>query len=66
MDKSEIEVNRLNTLQSEKYNKKYHHLAYELRNVFGAKTFFAFDVYSLGYILSIYPLKYGIKIRFGK
>ena len=66
MDKSEIEVNRLNTLQSEKYNKKYHHLAYELRNVFGAKTFFASDVYSLGYILSIYPLKNVIKFQFQK
>ena len=47
---SEPEVYRLSVSYTEKYNKKYPHLAYELRNVYGAKTSFAYDVYSPGYI----------------
>ena len=47
--KSESEVYRLSVSQTEKYNFKYPHLVYEFRNIFGAKTSFAFDIYSLGY-----------------
>ena len=55
--KSEPEVYRSSATQTEKYNKKYPHLAYELLNVFGAKASFASDVYSLGYIFNYLPIK---------
>ena len=56
--KPKSEPKMYHALQTEKCNKRYPHLTYQLRNVFGGKTSFASDVYSLGYILSIYPLKY--------
>ena len=53
-----LEPKMYHALQTEKCNKRYPHLTYQLRNVFGGKTSFASDVYSLGYILSICPLQY--------
>ena len=50
--KSEPQVNCSSASQTEIYNKKYPHLAYELRNVFGAKKSFA----SLGYIFKYLPI----------
>lgn len=44
------EVYRLSQRQRERYNRKYPHLAYELRNSYGSKTSTATDIYSLGYL----------------
>ena len=48
---------RLRTSQSENDDKKYPHLAYELRNVFDAKTSFASNVYSLRYTFKYLAVK---------
>ena len=48
--KSEPELYRLSASQTEKCNKKYPRVAYELRNVLGANTSFASNVYSMAYI----------------
>ena len=63
---SETEVYRLSVSQTEKYNKKYPHLAYELRNVFAAKTSFASDVYSRGYIFEYLAINISYQISFSK
>ena len=44
------EIYKLNEKQKARYNVKYPHLAYELRNVYGAKTSMSTDIFSLGYI----------------
>ncbi len=44
------EVYKLTTSQMERYNSRYPHLAYELRNKFGSKTSTATDIYSLGFM----------------
>ena len=44
------DVYKLNESQKVRYNKKYPHLAYELRNEYGAKQFVVTDVFSLGYL----------------
>ena len=64
--KSEPKANRLSASQTEKYNKKYPHLAYERRNGFGAKPSFASGFIHLDIFLSIYPLRYRIKFQFRK
>ena len=46
--------------------KKYSHLAYKLRNVFGAKTFFASDTYLLRYIFKYLPIKVSHQILISK
>ena len=43
---------RLSKTQQAKYNRKYPYLAFELRNVFDAKTSMRSDVYSLGYMFN--------------
>lgn len=48
--KTNPETYNLSEAQRERYNKLYPHLAYELRNVYGSKTTFSSDIYSLGYI----------------
>ena len=48
---------RLRPSQSENDDKKYPYLAYELRNVFDAKTSFAFNVYSLRYTFKYLAIK---------
>ena len=55
--KSEPEVYRLSPSRTEKYNKKYPHLADELRNISGAKISFAIFIH-LDIFLRIYLLKY--------
>ena len=55
--KSVPEVYRLSASQTGKCDKKYLHVAYELRNAFGAKTSFAFNVCSLGYIFKYLLIK---------
>ena len=64
--KSESEVYRLSARQTEKYDKKYPHLAYEVRDVFGAKAYFASDVYSLGYIFKYLSIKISYQIIISK
>lgn len=64
--KSEPKANRLSASQTEKYNKKYPHLAYELRNGFGAKPSFASNVHSLGYIFKYLPIKISHQILISK
>ena len=59
---SEPEVYDLSVSQTEKYNKKHPHLAYELCNVFGTKTSSAGDVYSLGYIFKYLLIKISYQI----
>ena len=44
------DVYKLSESQKVRYNKKYPHLAYELRNEYGAKQSVATDVFSLGYL----------------
>ena len=44
------EIYKLTQKQRERYNHKYPHLAYELRNKYGSKTSTATDIYSLGYL----------------
>ena len=48
--KSEPEEYKLRPEQQERYNIRYTHLAYELRNVYGSRTSYATDIYSLGRI----------------
>ena len=50
--RSNPEVNKLTESQEERYNKKHTHLAFELRNRYGATTSFETDVYSLGVIFN--------------
>ena len=64
--KSEPEVYGLSASQTEKYNKKYPYLAYELFNAFGTKTSSACDVYSLGYIFKYLPIKISYHILISK
>ena len=64
--KSEPKVCRLSASQNEKYNKKFPHLAYELRNGVGAKLSFASDVCSLGYIFKYSPIKISYEILISK
>ena len=64
--KSEPEVYRSSASQTEKYNKKYPHLTYELCNVFGAKASFESNVYSLGYIFKYLPIKISYQILISK
>ena len=47
------EVYKLTKQQQQKYNEKYLHLAFELRNIYGAKTSTFTDVYSLGYLFKM-------------
>ena len=44
------EIYKLNEKQRNRYNSRHLYLAFELRNVYGAKTSTATDIYSLGYI----------------
>ena len=44
------EIYKLTPRQRERYNQKYPHLAFELRNKYGSKTSTATDIYSLGFI----------------
>ena len=46
------ETYKLTTSQMERYNKRYPHLAHELRNRFNSKTLTATDIYSLGYLFN--------------
>ena len=64
--KSEPEVHRLSASQTKKYNKKYPYLAYELRNIFGAKASSAADVYSLVHIFKYLPIKMSYQISISK
>ena len=59
--KSEPKANRLSASQTEKYNKKYPHLAYELRNGLVQNHLLRPMFIHLDIFLSIYPLKYRIK-----
>ena len=45
------EVYKLSNTQRDRYNMIYLYLAYRLRNVYGSKTLFSPDIFSLGYIL---------------
>ena len=58
--KLEPEVYRLSASQTKKY-KKYPHLAYELRNIFGIKHLLHLMFTHLNIFLSIYLLKFRIK-----
>ena len=50
------ETYKLSNTQKNRYNKIYPHLANELRNIYGSKTSFSWDVFSLGYVLKhLYP-----------
>ena len=53
--KSEPVVHRISASQTEQYNWKYPHLAYEVRHAFGAKISFASMLIHLDKFLSIYP-----------
>ena len=54
--KSNPETYKLSNTQRNCYNKIYRYLDYVLRNIYGSKTSFSSDIFSLGYMFKhFYP-----------